>query len=133
MPGLITEARATGYRAKLARFLVHTYSLTTVTEGADDGYGGVRTEGATTTGRLCAYRQQRRLRLDEGDRVIVDTPTLAVAHDDTIAPGDLVSDVRDSTGALLLAGPATVETIEASAGLGPTLTKTAVLRASDVI
>ena len=126
-----------GTTAQLRRvfdsLLAHSYTLTPVTAGADDGYGSSETEGTPVTGKTCRYRATNRLRLDQGNRVIVSTPVLTVPHDDPIKSGDLVSNVQDSDGQVLLVGPVEVETIEASAGLGPTLQKRAVLRGGDVV
>lgn len=125
-----------GTTAQLRRvfdgLLAHSYTLTPVTASADDGYGGDTTEGAPVTGKTCRYRATDRLRLENGDRITVSTPVLTVPHDDPIKVGDMVSDVKDSDGVLLLAGPIAVETIEASAGLGPTLQRRAILRGGDI-
>lgn len=132
MAGLIGAAEVAGIRTALSVFLTHTYTRTPVSESADDVYGPGRTEGAAVTGQPCKYRAEDRLRLADGDRVTVSVPTLTVAHDDPLDVGDLVSNVQDSTGAVLLVGPLTVETMVASAGLGPTLKKRAVLRGGDI-
>lgn len=133
MPPLISAGTAASIRRVFGDMMAHTYAMTPVTEGSDDGYGPTRTEGTPVTGKPCSYRQTRRLRLDEGNQVTVDTPTLTVPYDDPIAVGDLVADVRDSDGVVLLVGPVRVETIEASAGLGPTLQRRAVLRGGDAV
>ena len=130
---LISSGTAASIRRVFQDMMAHTYTLTPYTSGSDDGYGSTQTAGTPVTGKKCSYRQTRRLRLTEGDRVTVDTPTLTVPHDDVIKVGDEVSDVRDSDGQVLLVGPVRVETIEASAGLGPTLQKRAVLRGGDAV
>lgn len=132
MAGLISAGTTAQLRRTFDSLLAHTYSRTPVTSAGDDGYGATTTPGTTVTGQTCRYRPADRLRLDNGDRVTVSVPTLTVPHDDPISVGDLVSDVRDSDGVVLLAGPLAVESVEASAGLGPTLQKRAVLRGGDI-
>ena len=129
---IISAGTTTQLRRVFDSLLAHTYARTVVTE-AGGYYGDEGMAGATTTAQPCRYRAQDRLRTDDGARVIVSTPTITVPHNDPIVSGDLVSDVRDSNGVLLFAGPAAVETVEASAGLGPTLQKRAVLRAGDAV
>lgn len=131
MPGLISAGTTAQLRRTFDSLLAHTYTRTPVTV-TDGPYGSETTTGAPVTGQPCRYRPTDRLRLADGARVTVSVPTLTVPHDDPIAVGDLVSDVRDSEGVVLLAGPLAVETIEASAGLGPVLQKRAVLRGGDV-
>ena len=134
MPGLISAGTTAQLRRTFDALLAHTYDLTPMSSGGtDDGYGPTQTPGAVVAGRPCRYRAVQRLRLNNGDRVQVLTPTLTVPHDDPIKPDDEVSNVRDADGVLLLAGPLTVETVEASAGLGPTLQKRAVLRGGDAV
>lgn len=129
---LISPAEAVGIRAALAVFLVHTYERQAASlSSTDDGYGGTVGAGDPVTGLPCRYRPTDRLRLSDGERMTVSTPVLTVPHDDPIGVGDLVSNVRDADGVLLLAGPLAVETIEPAAGLGPTLKKRAVLRGGD--
>lgn len=130
---LISAGTTTQLRRVFDSLLAHTYTRIPVTIGADEGYGSATTEGTPVTGQTCRYRATDRLRLAEGNRIVVSTPVITVPHDDPIKAGDLVSTIRDSNGVLLLAGPVEVETIEASAGLGPTLQKRAVLRGGDVI
>lgn len=129
---LISTGTTTQLRRTFDSLLSHSFTLTPVTSGADDGYGAATTEGTPVTGKTCRYRAQDRLRLANGDRVIVSTPVLTVPHNDPIKTNDLVSNVQDSDGVVLLVGPIEVEVIEASAGLGPTLQKRAVLRGGDV-
>lgn len=130
--GLISAGTTTQLRRTFDSLLAHTYTLTPRTSGADDGYGSSLTEGAPVADKPCRYRATDRLRLENGSRITVSTPVLTVPHDDPIAVNDLVSNVQDSEGTVLLAGPIAVESIEASAGLGPTLQKRAVLRGGDV-
>lgn len=133
MAGLISSADAVGIRAALAVFLVHTCVLTPRVASTPDGENDVTyTAGTPVTGVACKYIAEDRVRLDDAGRTLVSVPTLTVAAGQTIAPGATVSNVQDSEGTVLLAGPATVEYVVASAGLGPTLKLVAVLRAGDV-
>src|SRR5581483_5926906 len=99
---------------------------------ADQGYGDEDTPGTPMTGQPCKYAASMRVRLTNGDRMVVAVPTLTVKADDPIKPGDDVSSVLDSDGNILLAGPIRVYDVQASAGLGPTLKKTAILQGGDI-
>jgi hypothetical protein len=132
MPGLISAGTTAQLRRTFDSLLAHTYTRTPSVADDDETYGPNDDNGTPSTGQKCRYRATVRLRLEDGNRVTVDTPTLTVPHDDPIKSGDQVSDVRDSDGVLLLTGPLRVETVEPSAGLGPTLQKRAILRGGDV-
>lgn len=133
MPALISAGTAASIRRVFNSMMSHTYTLTPYTSGPDDGYGSTPTPGTPVSGKKCSYRQQRQLRFIDGTRLTIDTPTLTVPHDDPIKVGDEVSNVRDTNGVMLMAGAATVEVIEPSAGLGPTLQKRALLRGGDAV
>lgn len=120
-------------RAALGGLLWHRYTLTPRTAGSDDGYGGTPTEGTPVTGKPCRYEVQQIVQYQDGTRVLVETPTLAVAHDDPIKANDLVSNVLGSDATVLLAGPVTVEDVISEADLGPVLQKRAILRGGDVL
>jgi hypothetical protein len=132
MAGLIGAAEATSIRAALGLFLVHSYTRTPNTT-ADQGYGDEDTPGTPGAGQPCKYRAQTSVRLTGGDRMLVNVPTLTVPAADPIKAGDSVSNVADSDGNVLLAGPIRVYDVQASAGLGPTLKKTVILQGGDLV
>lgn len=131
MPGLISAGTTTQLRRTFDRLLGHRYTRTPAVVGADDAYGSTTTYGTPVTALPCRYRATDRLRFEQGVMMTVSTPVITVPHDDAIKVGDEVSNIQDSNGVVLAAGPLTVETVEASAGLGPTLQKRAVLRGGD--
>jgi hypothetical protein len=134
MVGLISSAEAPSIRAALGLFLVHTYTRTPVTEGADDAHGNAaETPGTPVTGVACKYRSEDRVRIrnDDGGATIVRAPSLTVAHDDPLDETDTVSNIRDSEGTVLLAGPIQVGAPVPSAGLGPVLLKKFILRGAE--
>ena len=132
MAGLISSAEATGIRAALALFRVHTYTRTPVTAGAEDAHGDVTyTRGTPVTGVACKYVADETVRVirDAGGATIVTVPTLTVAHDDPLDENDLVSNVQNSEGGVLLADTVEVGALISSDGLGPALSKKFMLRA----
>src|SRR5688572_5402605 len=135
MPGLISSAEAVGVREALDVFMVHTYTRTPLTAGTEDAHGdATQTPGTPVTDVPCKYRPDARIRVrnDEGGVTFVRTPALTVAHDDPLDDTDSVSNIRDSEGTVLLAGPIQVGAPVPSAGLGPLLKKTFVLRGAEV-
>lgn len=132
MPALISDAQAASIRSALSVFLTHTATITPKTAGAANDWGeDTATDGTPVTGVACKYKAEDRVVIDESGRTLVSVPTITLAHDQTIAVGSSVSNVQDSQGVVLLAGPARVDYIVASAGFGPTLKKRAVLHAGD--
>jgi hypothetical protein len=133
VPALISSADATAIRSALSVFFVHTCTITPITQGAEDTWGETAdSTGTARTAVACKYIPEETLRVDETGRVLRDVPTLLVAHDDAIAEGDRVSNVQDAAGAVISAGPLTVETVIAPAGFGYALKKIAVLRGATV-
>lgn len=133
MAGLVSAADATAIRAALSVFLVHTCTITPVSQGAEDTWGETAdTHGTPRTGVACKYVPEETLRIDEAGRILRDVPTLTVAHNDVIAEGDRVSAVQDAAGSIISAGPLVVQTVIAPAGLGYALKKVAVLAGATV-
>jgi hypothetical protein len=133
MAGLISAADATAIRSALSVFLVHTATITPISQGAEDTWGDTTdTPGTARTGVACKYVPEETLRIDETGRVLRDVPTLTVAHNDAIAEGDRVSNVQDAGGTVISAGPLVVQTVIAPAGLGYALKKVAVLAGATV-
>lgn len=124
MVGLITSEEAVSIRAALSILLTHTYSRTPVTAGVEDAHGNVTSSAGTpVTGLACKYRSRTRPIRDEAGVTLVATPTIKVAHDSPLVTGDLVSNIQNSEGTVLLAGPLTVGAQLNSDGLGPALTR----------
>lgn len=124
MAGLITTAEATAIRSALSTLLVHTFTRTPVTAGAEDAHGNVTSSAGTpVTGLACKYRSRTRPVRDEAGVTLVATPTIKVAHNSPLTTGDLVSNIQNSEGTVLLAGPLTVGAQLNSDGLGPALTR----------
>lgn len=135
MAGLISAAEATGIREALALFLVHSYTRTPVTAGADDAHGNAaQTAGTPVTGVACKYTADDTVRIirDGGGFTSLTVPTLKVAHNDPLDENDIVSNIQNSEGTVLLAGPIEVGALISSDGLGPTLQKRFMLRGARV-
>lgn len=128
--GLLSSAEATAVRSALGLLRVHTCTITaSEATGGTDAWGNpVVADDTPQTAVPCKYRADDRVRIDAQGNLILRAPTVTVAHDVTVAAGDRVSAITDSDGTVLLAGPAIVETIVPTAGLGPSLKKRLVLR-----
>jgi hypothetical protein len=115
------------------RAMTMTYTRTPVTAGTVNTWNEqTSVPGTPVSGLPCLYSAEDQLISDaEGTRT-VSVPTLYVPPDDPLAVGDLVSAVSDRNGAVLLAGPLTVETINPNAEAGASVLQTARLRGSDV-
>lgn len=113
--------------------LVHTYTRTPVSDGAEDSWGEAEQDpGSAATGRACLYQEADQPRTTEAGLSTVIVPTLFVAPNDALAVGDQVSAVKDRSGVVIKAGPLLVESVEREARLGPSIFKRCVLRAGDV-
>lgn len=132
---LLSDAEFTPIREALAVFLVHSYTRQVYAAGAEDAHGNTADapSGDPVTGVACAYATRETLVNDLQGSRLVNIPVLTLAWDDPLAVGDRVSNVTDQTGAVLLAGPAVVETISVAAGLGAATQKFAFLRASRTV
>lgn len=115
-------------------FLSHTCTIAARVTGAVDGENNATYTWPTPVNNVpCKYRAVDRVRRDDLGAVIVNVPTITVAHDFVINPGDRVSNIVASDGAVLQAGPLFVDYVQPSAGLGPVLKKRVVLRGGDVV
>jgi hypothetical protein len=133
MAGLISSAEAIGIRDALSVFLTHTYTRTPMLAGAADSENSVTyTTGTPVTAVPCKYRASDRVQVEISGALVLRAPTLSVAHDDPLKAGDQISNIKDSEGVVLLAGPVTAGPAVHSAGLGPTLKKKFVLRGAEV-
>lgn len=133
MTALISSAQAASIRTALGVFLTHSCVLTPVTAGAVDEHGDETTTLGTPAMVACKYRPNDTVRIDEGGTVLVKRPTLKVAASTTIQTGDQISNVLNSDGAVLAAGPFTVGQCLNSDGFGPTLQKRFELRGADPV
>lgn len=111
------------------RMLVHTYTRTPLVDGTegDDGHTPL-VPGAPVMGVPCLYQTVERAVRDAGGVTIVDVPTLYVLPDDPLVVGNEVSNILDTAGTVLLAGPLVVETINPYAEAGASVMKAAKLR-----
>lgn len=128
MPGLPASLTRTIRRA-LAPLLSNTYSRSVVEAGVEDAhFNETAVPGTPVSGLPCVFLWADRLVIDEGGRSTVKTPTLYVRYDDLLAVGDLVSDVVDRDGTVIMSGPAVVDTIDPAAESGGSAVKIAVLK-----
>lgn len=115
----------------LQRQLTHTYTRSTVTisDTADTWGDEAVSAGAGTSGLRCLYGSQAEaLTSDTQGYRTVRVPILYVAPDDPLAVGDVVTNVLDAAGAVLAAGPLTVEAINLNAEAGLSVLKGVTLR-----
>lgn len=130
---LIAATEAAGIRTALSVFFVHRCTVTPVSAGSADAWGqDTETDGTPVTAVPCKYRAEDRVVIEETGQTLVSVPTVTVAHDLAVSAGDKVSNVQDAAGVVLFAGPARVEFIVHSAGLGYSMKKRLVLRGADV-
>lgn len=130
---MLAASEAAGIRATLGLLRAHTYTRAAITQGSEGDWGQTpATPGTPATGLPCLYAPTTTLRTDDLGRVTLDQPSLRIPSTDALAVGDLVSDIRDQEGTLLLAGPLTVESIRPVAGLGANLQRRAILHGAGV-
>jgi hypothetical protein len=130
---MLGTAEAAGIRTTLGLLLAHRYTRTVITQGSENAWGQTAaTPGTPATSLPCLYAPTTTLRTDDLGRVTLDQPSLRIPITDVLAVGDLVSDIRDQEGTLLLAGPLTVESIRPVAGLGANLQRRAILHGAGV-
>lgn len=130
---LISLQEAETLRDDLSVFLVHTYTRTPRVESVTEEDDGTKelSNGTPVSGILCAYSPVALLRIESGGWTTINTPSLTVAHDDATVVGDIISNVRDAAGNVLLAGPLFVATDTPNADLGYALDRILTLVGGD--
>jgi hypothetical protein len=113
---LIPEVAFAGPRRALARTLVHLCDYTPITSTTVDG-DEVAVPGTTSR--------------DVRGQVTISVPTLTVAHDVVLAEGGVITNIRNSKGESLLAGPLTVDRRTDDDPLGLPLLRTYALHGAD--
>lgn len=136
---MISEADFASIAQAFEIFLNHRYTRTPTTASTTNAHNEITSvPGAPVGGQRCFYEVKDTVRMVDGVLVRVSTPTIALAVDDPLAAGDLVSDIRTQPtsalpdGQLLLAGPLVVESIDEAAELGQSIRRVATLRGTDV-
>jgi hypothetical protein len=135
----LTDRLTQGVRTQFANMMAHTYDRVPVTRGARNDWSETpMTPGAPVVGRPCRYMHRASIEITpEGFAVVKSPPTrgaviyrevLLLPWDDTLAVDDLVQNIRDLDGAVLLVGPVPVVEALPRSGLGPTTNRVAVLR-----
>lgn len=125
---MINSANAEHLRVVFASTTIHTYTRTTVTEGSTNAHHEVtETAGTVTNDIPCLYGNARTVRQSDVGRVTVLEPVLYTRHDDPIKTNDLISNVKDRNGAVLLAGPVEVVDLIPHADGGELLYKQCIL------
>jgi hypothetical protein len=126
---LFTAAERAEFASLAGEMLPHTYTrLRRVATGSVDDWNEVLVgddPAGATVGAPCQYLVSTTPRRDETGKGQDERPALMVAIADPLAPGDIVSSVRDADGRLLLAGPAVVATVEPYDGGGTLLLRRA--------
>lgn len=131
---LVSDAALAGIRSALSVVMTHTYTRTPVgVSAADDWNDATTSSGTPVAAQPCRYSADDTvLRANVGRTVLVSMPTLTVPSDDPLKVGDLVSAIKDQTGAVLLAGPLRVDSINPNAEIGASIQKVARLIGTDV-
>jgi hypothetical protein len=138
----VDKGLAQGIREIFGMALAHTYTRTPRTAGPRDAWATTpQSDGTPVTGVACSYADRASVDVNDGGFAIRSKPllrgsvvlreTLMIDWDDPLKEDDLVSEIRDQDGTLLLAGPAVVVAVLAHAGFGPTTQRIAVLRGPD--
>lgn len=113
MAGLLTAADQADLAATFAAALMHTYSRASDTAGSEDAWGQAsHTPGTAVSGLPCFYLAGGKTRIGAEGAVIVEQPTLAVLPSDPLKPDDTVTQILDSTGALIEPGPLRVTRVD---------------------
>jgi hypothetical protein len=126
MPVFTTPGMVETMRLFCGGALDETYTRIPIVPVADgggapvlDGWGQQQTEsGAPETGLACRLGTVELVVRDERGAMLVRRPYLWVPHDARIAAGDLVTEVRDRSGRLLLGQAAVVRVEPTPVGVG---------------
>jgi hypothetical protein len=145
MPGQIMSRGLTrSVRAITRPGFAHTYTRTPVGTPSDrDVFArSTATPGTPAVAQPCRYVQRTQLQQRQDGRIVAISPpaiggertveTLAVPWNDPLSVADLVGDIRDRSGRVLLAGPVPVQSIEDVAAFGEVTGRVAVLRGTAV-
>jgi len=103
--------------------LPHTYSRTPRAVNTSNPDYETFADEATATGVACFYGTRSRGRREEIGKVVSNEPLFLADASDPIAAGDVVSNVREAAGTLLLAGPLIVLAVEPKAAAGIALAR----------
>jgi hypothetical protein len=140
MPVLVTRGMVEQLRLLFGAALDERYTrvpLVAVLDGQSqpllDDWGQQVTEpGVPVAGLACKLRLVETVSHDDRGAFLLRQPTLWVRHDDPLAVGDSVQDVRDGEGRLLLSRAAVVRVEATPVGPG-TVTTAAELEGAEAI
>lgn len=114
------------------RFMVHTYTRTAIVEGAETGYGADETPLPPVSDLPCFYSPITRARGEDGAWVVVQAPSLMVPTDDVTERGDVVVDILDRSGSVVLPGPLVVTDTQVGVSNGSTIVRVLVLAGGEL-
>lgn len=114
----LSVAERADFLAEMTDSLVMTYTRTPRTVVTSNPDYETFTDGAPALAVPCHYGTRSRGRREEIGKVVSNEPQFVVAASDPLAAGDVVSNVRDAAGTLLLVGPLVVLAVEAMAAAG---------------
>jgi hypothetical protein len=114
-PGMIAEMRRFSEGA-----LDQTYTRVPIVGLAtQDEWGQQEAEsGPPVSGLACKLRTLETVQRDDRGAMLLRRPMLSIGLDDVLAVGDLVTDVRDGDGRLLLASAAVLRIDVSAVGVG---------------
>lgn len=135
----LTDRLTQGVRTLFGNMMAHTYDRVPMTRGARNDWSETTlTPGPVQAGRPCRYMHRGHIKVDpEGFTVVAEPPlqgafvfreVLLLPWDDDLAVDDLIQNVRNLDGSVLLVGPVPVSQVLPRAGLGPTTNRVVVLR-----
>jgi hypothetical protein len=114
----------------------HTYTRTPVTATPGDEanyYEETEAPGVAVPAVRCRFQPKTQVDFAAIGALESRDDLLHVFPDDPLAAGDLVSDVRDQLGRVLLAGPARVSKVDDVAGIGSAFKRVASLVSAEEV
>lgn len=123
MPQLTTPGMIATLRHLFGGALDETYTRVPVVGTAEDAWGQQTAQHGTPVPALaCKLRVVESVTRDDLGALLLRRPFLWVRHDDPIAVGDTVTDVRDGEGRLLLERASVIRVEATPVGVGTVTT-----------
>lgn len=126
---MLSAEEAAGYKSLVDSVLfIHKYTRESFADGAEDTWRMINPNyGAPSVDVSCNYLSNGFLSTREKSVTSVESPTITVKSDDILKVGDRVTNIKDSTGMIVLTGPLYVEVIAPAMGFGFVVCKAATL------
>lgn len=116
---MFTSSEIDGMIELVALSFVHKYTRSAASAGTeDDWHTSPPTYGAADVDLPCNYLSEGIITLRDNSKTAVDTPTISVPNTDTLKVGDRVTNIKDSSDTIVIAGPLYVEVVAPAMGFG---------------